>query len=232
MRGRATGCCKGKGGSLHFCDPEHGVAVGNVIVAAGIPFAAGIALSATLQKNDRVSLAFFGDGAVNQGAFHEAMNMATVWKLPLILVCENNLYAMGTALALSESETDIQRKAACYRIASEAVDGMDIIAVEAAARRAVHALRSSGKPFFLNLGFLQPHDCCYWVFEHGAGVPLTRLGAPPADLPPLLPRLGPSPAGRRDPPGGRPGPLPARTPPRVSESPGGRFPKPSSPGRQ
>jgi TPP-dependent pyruvate/acetoin dehydrogenase alpha subunit len=96
-----------------------------------------------------VTACFFGDGAVAEGEFHESMNLAALWGLPVLFVCENNLYAMGTALALSESETDIQHKAACYRVASEAVDGMDVVAVEAAARRAVHAVRASGKPYFL-----------------------------------------------------------------------------------
>jgi TPP-dependent pyruvate/acetoin dehydrogenase alpha subunit len=96
-----------------------------------------------------VTACFFGDGAVAEGEFHESLNLAALWNLPVLFVCENNLYAMGTALALSESETDIQRKAACYRIASEAVDGMDVIAVEAAAHRAVRAIRETGKPYFL-----------------------------------------------------------------------------------
>jgi TPP-dependent pyruvate/acetoin dehydrogenase alpha subunit len=86
---------------------------------------------------------------VAEGEFHESMNLAALWELPVLFVCENNLYAMGTALALSESETDVARKASCYRIVSEAVDGMDVVAVEAAARRAVHAVRESGKPYFL-----------------------------------------------------------------------------------
>jgi TPP-dependent pyruvate/acetoin dehydrogenase alpha subunit len=96
-----------------------------------------------------VTACFFGDGAVAEGEFHESLNLAALWGLPVLFVCENNLYAMGTALALTESETDIQRKAGCYRIASEAVDGMDVVAVEAAARRAVHAIRESSKPYFL-----------------------------------------------------------------------------------
>jgi TPP-dependent pyruvate/acetoin dehydrogenase alpha subunit len=96
-----------------------------------------------------VTACFFGEGAVAEGEFHESLNLAALWGLPVLFVCENNLYAMGTALALSESETDIQRKAACYRIQAEAVDGMDVVAVEAAARRAVHMVRETGKPYFL-----------------------------------------------------------------------------------
>ncbi len=108
-----------------------------------------MALADHMQGNDLVTACFFGEGAVAEGEFHESMNLAALWGLPVLFVCENNLYAMGTALALSESETDIQRKAACYRITSEAVDGMDVVAVEAAARRAVHAVRESRKPYFL-----------------------------------------------------------------------------------
>jgi len=98
---------------------------------------------------DLVIACFFGEGAVAEGEFHESLNLAALWGLPVLFVCENNLYAMGTALAFSESETNIQRKAACYGIASEAVDGLDVVAVEAAARRAVHAVRESHKPYFL-----------------------------------------------------------------------------------
>jgi len=102
-----------------------------------------------MQGGDADIACFFGEGAVAEGEFHESMNLAALWGLPVLFVCENNLYAMGTALALSESETNIERKAACYRIASEAVDGMDVVAIEAAARRAVHAVRESRKPYFL-----------------------------------------------------------------------------------
>jgi TPP-dependent pyruvate/acetoin dehydrogenase alpha subunit len=109
---------------------------------------------------DNVTACFFGEGAVAEGEFHESLNLAALWGLPVLFICENNLYAMGTALTLSESETDIQRKAACYRIPAEAVDGMDVIAVEAAARRAVHAVRDSGKPYFLECRTyrLRPHS--------------------------------------------------------------------------
>jgi pyruvate dehydrogenase E1 component beta subunit/2-oxoisovalerate dehydrogenase E1 component len=102
-----------------------------------------------MQRNDAVTACFFGEGAVAEGEFHESLNLAALWGLPVLFVCENNLYAMGTALAISESEADIQRKAGCYRIAAEAVDGMDVVAVEAAARRAVKAVREQRKPYFL-----------------------------------------------------------------------------------
>ncbi|HML11616.1 MAG TPA: thiamine pyrophosphate-dependent enzyme, partial [Stellaceae bacterium] len=117
--------------------------------AGGLPLSIGFALAEHMRGSDVVTACFFGDGAVAEGEFHEAMNLAALWELPVLFVCENNRYAMGTALAFSESETDIQKKAACYRIIAEAVDGMDVIAVEAAARRAIHAVRETRKPYFL-----------------------------------------------------------------------------------
>ena len=149
MYGKQEGCSRGRGGSMHLFDRATNFYGGNAIVGGGLPLAVGLALADHMQGNDIVTACFFGEGAVAEGEFHESMNLAALWGLPVLFVCENNLYAMGTALALSESETDIQRKAACYRIASEAVDGMDVVAVEAAARRAVHAVRESRKPYFL-----------------------------------------------------------------------------------
>ncbi len=149
MYGKQEGCSRGRGGSMHLFDRSVNFHGGNAIVGGGLPLAVGLALADHMQGNDIVTACFFGDGAVAEGEFHESLNLAALWGLPVMFVCENNLYAMGTALALSESETDIQRKAACYRVAAEAVDGMDVIAVEAAARRAVHAVRESRKPYFL-----------------------------------------------------------------------------------
>jgi pyruvate dehydrogenase E1 component subunit alpha len=149
MYGKYEGCSHGRGGSMHLFDRATNFHGGNAIVGGGLPLAIGLALADHMQRNDLVIACFFGEGAVAEGEFHESMNLAALWGLPILFVCENNLYAMGTALALSESETDIQRKAACYRIAAEAVDGMDVVAVEAAARRAVHAVRESRKPYFL-----------------------------------------------------------------------------------
>jgi len=149
MYGKQEGCSHGRGGSMHLFDRATNFCGGNAIVGGGLPLSVGLALADHMRGENIVTACFFGDGAVAEGEFHESMNLAALWGLPVFFVCENNLYAMGTALAISESETDIQRKAACYRMASEAVDGMDIIAVEAAARRAVHAVRESGKPFFL-----------------------------------------------------------------------------------
>ena len=149
MYGKQEGCSRGRGGSMHLFDRATNFYGGNAIVGGGLPLSIGLALADHMRGDDIVTACFFGDGAVAEGEFHESMNLAALWGLPVLFVCENNLYAMGTALALSESEADIQRKAACYRIASEAVDGMDVVAVEAAARRAVHAVRESGKPYFL-----------------------------------------------------------------------------------
>jgi pyruvate dehydrogenase E1 component alpha subunit len=149
MYGKREGCSRGRGGSMHLFDQATNFYGGNAIVGGGLPLAVGLALADHMRGDDIVTACFFGEGAVAEGEFHESLNLAALWGLPVLFVCENNLYAMGTALALSESETDIQRKAACYRMASEAVDGMDVVAVEVAARRAVRAVRESGKPYFL-----------------------------------------------------------------------------------
>jgi pyruvate dehydrogenase E1 component alpha subunit len=149
MYGKQEGCSQGRGGSMHLFDRANNFYGGNAIVGGGLPLAVGLALADRMRGESIVTTCFFGEGAVAEGEFHESLNLAALWGLPVLFVCENNLYAMGTALALSESETDIQHKAACYRIQSEAVDGMDVVAVEAAARRAVHTVRDTGKPYFL-----------------------------------------------------------------------------------
>jgi len=149
MYGKQEGCSRGRGGSMHLFDRATNFHGGNAIVGGGLPLAVGLALADHMQDNNLVTACFFGEGAVAEGEFHESLNLAALWGLPVLFVCENNLYAMGTALDISESEMDIQRKAACYRITSEVVDGMDVVAVEAAARRAVHAVRESHKPYFL-----------------------------------------------------------------------------------
>jgi pyruvate dehydrogenase E1 component alpha subunit len=149
MYGKQEGCSRGRGGSMHLFDRATNFYGGNAIVGGGLPLAVGLALADRMRGNDNVTACFFGEGAVAEGEFHESMNLAALWKLPVLFVCENNLYAMGTALAISQSETDIQRKAACYRLAAEAVDGMDVVAVEAAARRAINEIRAHGAPHFL-----------------------------------------------------------------------------------
>jgi pyruvate dehydrogenase E1 component alpha subunit len=149
MYGKQEGCSRGRGGSMHLFDAARNFYGGNAIVGGGLPLAVGLALADHMRNESIVTACFFGEGAVAEGEFHESLNLAALWNLPVLFVCENNLYAMGTALAISESETDIQAKANCYRIASEAVDGMDVVAVEAAARRAIGAVEKTGKPYFL-----------------------------------------------------------------------------------
>jgi pyruvate dehydrogenase E1 component subunit alpha len=149
MYGKKTGCSLGRGGSMHLFSAKDRFFGGYAIVAGGLPLAAGLALADKMQKRKRITACFFGEGAAAEGEFHETMNMAALWKLPVLFVCENNLYAMGTRLDLSESETDIHHKAECYRIRSEVVDGMDVVAVEAAALRAIAAIREDGAPHFL-----------------------------------------------------------------------------------
>jgi pyruvate dehydrogenase E1 component alpha subunit len=160
MYGKQEGCSRGRGGSMHLFDRATNFCGGNAIVGGGLPLAVGLGLADRMRGEDIVTACFFGEGAVAEGEFHESLNLAVLWKVPVLFVCENNLYAMGTALARSESETNIQRKAACYGIASEAVDGMDVIAVEAATRRAVHAVREDSKPYFLECRTyrLRPHS--------------------------------------------------------------------------
>ena len=149
MYGKASGCSRGRGGSMHLFDAETHFYGGNAIVGGGLPIAAGLALADRMRGLKRVTACFFGEGAAAEGEFHESLNLAALWKLPVLFVCENNLYAMGTALDRSESETDIHLKAASYRVPSEAVDGMDVVAIEAAVRRAVAAIRAEPGPFFL-----------------------------------------------------------------------------------
>jgi pyruvate dehydrogenase E1 component alpha subunit len=149
MYGKQEGCSRGRGGSMHLFDRATNFYGGNAIVGGGLPLSVGLAMADRMRRNDIVTACFFGEGAVAEGEFHESLNLAALWQLPVLFVCENNLYAMGTALTISESETDIQRKASCYQITSEAVDGMDVVAVEAAARRAIHAIRDTRKPHFL-----------------------------------------------------------------------------------
>ncbi|MGZ3460622.1 MAG: thiamine pyrophosphate-dependent enzyme, partial [Archangium sp.] len=136
MFGRAEGCSRGRGGSMHLFDVSRRFYGGNAIVAGGLPLALGLALADQLRKQPRVTAAFFGDGAVAEGEFHESLNLATLWTLPVLFLCENNLYAMGTALSRHEAQTDLSKKAAGYGLPAEAVDGMDALAVADAVRRA------------------------------------------------------------------------------------------------
>ncbi|MGE0733645.1 MAG: pyruvate dehydrogenase (acetyl-transferring) E1 component subunit alpha [Alphaproteobacteria bacterium] len=149
MYGKQEGCSRGRGGSMHVFDAGTRFYGGNAIVGGGLPLAVGLALADKMQNRTNVTACFFGEGAVAEGEFHESLNLAALWKLPVLFVCENNLYAMGTALAISESQTDIHAKAASYNIPSGIVDGMDIVAVEVAARRAAAAVRAGEGPAFL-----------------------------------------------------------------------------------
>jgi len=149
MYGKAEGCAGGRGGSMHLFDAAHNFYGGNAIVGGGLPLATGLALADKMEKRDAVTVCFFGEGAAAEGEFHEAMNLASLWDLPVLFVCENNGYAMGSALTLTEAETDIAVKARGYKIQSETVDGMDVIAVEAATRRALKVMRETNEPYFL-----------------------------------------------------------------------------------
>jgi pyruvate dehydrogenase E1 component alpha subunit len=151
MYGKRDGCCRGRGGSMHIFDASTRFYGGNAIVGGGLPLAVGLALASKVQGRSDVTACFFGEGAVAEGEFHESLNLAALWRLPVLFLCENNLYAMGTALARSESQTDLVRKAASYDMPASKVDGMDVLAVEAAAQAAVAAIRSGGGPRFLEL---------------------------------------------------------------------------------
>lgn len=151
MFGKVEGCSRGRGGSMHLFDVARGFYGGNAIVAGGLPVAVGLALADHMQHRPQVTACFFGEGAVAEGEFHEAMNLASLWKLPVLFCCENNLYAMGTALDLSEAETNLAVKAAGYEMPAWSVDGMDVLAVESAAHRAVEVVRAGGGPVFLEL---------------------------------------------------------------------------------
>jgi pyruvate dehydrogenase E1 component alpha subunit len=149
MFGRRSGSSGGRGGSMHIFDVSRRFYGGNAIVGGGLPLAAGLALADQLADRDAVTACFFGEGAVAEGEFHETLNLAALWKLPVLFVCENNLYAMGTALARSEAVTDIRARAAAYGLSADAVNGMDVLAVESAARLAHAAIRAGGGPWLL-----------------------------------------------------------------------------------
>jgi pyruvate dehydrogenase E1 component alpha subunit len=151
MFGKREGCSHGRGGSMHLFDVSRRFYGGNAIVGGGLPVAAGIALADKMQKRARVTACFFGEGAVAEGEFHETLNLAALWKLPVLFLCENNLYAMGTALSRSESDTDLCTKAASYNMPATSVDGMDVEAVWSAAHEAVDTVRRLGIPYFLEL---------------------------------------------------------------------------------
>lgn len=151
LYGKVTGCSHGHGGSMHFFDANRRFYGGYAIVGGGLPIAVGLALADKMQDRKRVTACFFGDGAVAEGEFHESMNLAALWKLPLAFLCENNLYAMGTALVRHQAQTNISLKARSYNMDSSAVDGMDVLAVEAAVKQAAEFVRSGKGPYLLEL---------------------------------------------------------------------------------
>ncbi|MDP4260773.1 MAG: pyruvate dehydrogenase (acetyl-transferring) E1 component subunit alpha [Bacteroidota bacterium] len=149
MYGKMEGCCRGRGGSMHLFDVGKRFFGGNAIVAGHLPMSVGMALASKKLKKSNITCCFFGEGAAAEGEFHESMNLAALWNVPLLMVCENNLYAMGTAIRYSHAVQELEKKGAAYGIESAAVNGMDVLEVEKAARAAVEKVRSTGKPFFL-----------------------------------------------------------------------------------
>ena len=151
MFGKVTGCSRGRGGSMHIFDVARGFYGGNAIVGGGLPLAVGLALADRMTGRERVTACFFGDGAVAEGEFHECLNLSALWRLPLLFCCENNQYAMGTALAREHAATDLAARAASYGLPARPVDGMDVFAVADAAAEAVTAVRAGGGPYLLEL---------------------------------------------------------------------------------
>jgi len=149
MYGKHEGCSRGRGGSMHVFDAKTRFYGGNAIVGGGLPLAVGLALADALQHRPHVTACYFGDGAVAEGEFHESLNLAALWKLPVLFLCENNLYAMGTHIERAQSQTDLKAKAQSYLIAAETVDGMDVMAVEVATRRATERIRRGEGPMFI-----------------------------------------------------------------------------------
>jgi pyruvate dehydrogenase E1 component alpha subunit len=146
LYGKSGGCSRGKGGSMHLFDKSVNFLGGHAIVGGQIPLATGVAFASKYKETDQVTLCFFGEAAVNQGAFHESLNMAQLWKLPCIYICENNKYGMGTSLARSMSSQNVAQKAREYDLASEFVDGMDVMAMRRATQRAVERARKESLP--------------------------------------------------------------------------------------
>ncbi|MEO9482470.1 MAG: pyruvate dehydrogenase (acetyl-transferring) E1 component subunit alpha [Ekhidna sp.] len=149
MYGKQEGCSLGRGGSMHLFDIKKNFYGGNAIVAGHLPLAVGLALADKKQKKDNLTCCFFGEGAVAEGEFHESMNLASLFKVPVLFVCENNGYAMGTALKYTHSMQDLEKKGDCYNIPSAAVNGMDIMAVANATKQAIDEIRRTGGPYFL-----------------------------------------------------------------------------------
>jgi pyruvate dehydrogenase E1 component alpha subunit len=151
MFGKVTGCSRGRGGSMHLFDAGRRFYGGNAIVGGGIPMSIGFALADRMRHRSTVTACFFGDGAFAEGEFHESANLAALWHLPVLFCCENNLYAMGTAIEYEQAETDLALRASSYGMAAWSVDGMDVEAVEQATRHAVERIRAGEGPCFLEL---------------------------------------------------------------------------------
>jgi pyruvate dehydrogenase E1 component alpha subunit len=149
LLGKQAGCCRGRGGSMHIFDTAARFYGGNAIVGGSLPLALGLGLAEKLQERDAIAVCFFGEGAIAEGEFHESMNLASLWNLPVLFVCENNLYAMGTALARSEAQTNLLAKLTGYCMRAESVDGMDVLAVETVAAQLVNHARTQHGPAFL-----------------------------------------------------------------------------------
>jgi len=151
MFGKVTGCSRGRGGSMHLFDAATRFYGGNAIVAGGLPLAVGLALADRMSGRDRVTACFFGDGAVAEGEFHESLNLAALWRLPVLFCCENNKYAMGTAIERAQANVNVALRAASYGLPAWSVDGMDVEAVRGAAGHAVDAIRADAGPYLLEL---------------------------------------------------------------------------------
>ena len=151
MYGKREGCSRGRGGSMHLFDAKTRFYGGNAIVGGGLPLAVGFALASLMQKESRVTACFFGEGAVAEGAFHESMNLAQLWRLPVVFFCENNLYAMGSDIERTESQTDLCVKAVAYGMAALRADGMDVVDVHEAAKKACAHARAGNGPVFVEL---------------------------------------------------------------------------------
>lgn len=151
LLGKATGCSKGKGGSMHMADVSKNFWGGHAIVGAHLPIATGMALGDAYRKTDGVTICMFGDGATNIGFFHEALNMAKVWNLPVLWVCENNKYGMGTTVERASATSDISQKACGYGMRADQVDGMDIMKVREASLEALEFVRSGNGPMLLEI---------------------------------------------------------------------------------
>lgn len=149
MYGKQQGCSRGRGGSMHLFDAKKRFYGGNAIVAGHLAMSVGMALASKKQKKNNITVCFFGEGAAAEGEFHEAMNLAALWSVPVLFVCENNLYAMGTAIRFSHSVIEIEKKGPAYGIETSVVDGMDVLAVEKAAKQATGKIKQTGKPVLL-----------------------------------------------------------------------------------